>query len=476
MTTEARKSEVTRYLCAKAQIDEKWCNSVLEDFLDNDFTAIAVSPGVHIPTVLRSCLHAKKRRETKNLTLAVLYFVSIIFLLTIFLAPLALIAFCTAWRILFSEKKKARHAIVAKYMKKGTFDPNFFNIRVDSVIEKKIEEIAKTQDANVLIYRGSSPFIGAGENIGVWSYSIDIGRGKEDLGICKEPSKFKVLELYDYIMESVSSLGFTNLVIEDYLCINGQELRGKEDFLPSPLRRPITKIDNIAMQYFAERTTKWARHYKCIRVSDWNGELILSVFVRFSIVQKNLFMEVNSFLLKPLGQDFHQIDQLRSKPSSKDCQKIAFETMLKSFSYGNDVIQSTVGKSAENRQKKRKRKEIEEEILYNNAFDYGAETSLRERVSQGNSYSQYFQVLDKTMYLSSIERRLINSIIRFLDEKNIDTSELNETKSTILNHGVIVSGGSFEANSLSVGEKSKAAVFSFNSAKNKIKPKTESVA
>lgn len=470
MVTEVRKSEVTRYLCARAQIDEKWCTSVLEEFLDNDFSAIGICYGVDVPTVLRSCLHAQERRKAKNLTLAILYIVSIIFLITIFLSPLALIAYCIAWRILYSEQKRARHTIVAKQMQRGSFDPSFLsNLPLDALTEKKLHEIANTQEANIILYKGVSPFVGAGKNLEIWSYAIDISNGKKEIGISKEPTDLRVLELYDHVIKSVKSLGFKNLVVEDYLCISGKEIRGEKKILPTPLMRPITRVDDSFIKYFAENPKKWARHYKCIRVSDWSGELILSIFVRFSIVEKSLFIEVNYFLLKPLNEIFHQIDQLRSKPSSKECRKIAWNTAFKSFSIGGDILLSTIGSFADNRKKQKEKRELEEEIHYNIAFDYGADTSLRERSSNQDNYSQYFQLLDKEMYLRSIERKIIDSIIHFLDSKNIDTSALKEQKSTILNNGVIVSGGSLEAKNLSVGQKSKAGVFSFNGIKNQNK-------
>ncbi len=62
--------------------------------------------------------------------------------------------------------------------------------------------------------------------------------------------------------------------------------------------------------------------------------------------------------------------------------------------------------------------------------------------------------LDKEMYVKTIERQLLESIINFLDSKNIDTADLKKRQETILNNGVIVSGGTIE--SLAFGEKAKA--------------------
>ncbi len=46
-----------------------------------------------------------------------------------------------------------------------------------------------------------------------------------------------------------------------------------------------------------------------------------------------------------------------------------------------------------------------------------------------------------------LERSILDSTIDFLEAKNVDTSDLKERKTTILNSGVIVSGGSIEAKS-----------------------------
>ena len=90
-------------------------------------------------------------------------------------------------------------------------------------------------------------------------------------------------------------------------------------------------------------------------------------------------------------------------------------------------------------------------------FDYGASTSIRE-LAASNLYSHYFQKLDKEMYLKLIERQILDSIINFLDAHNIDTSDLRARQDTILNNGVIVTGGSVEAQNLTVGERAKSVM------------------
>jgi len=49
------------------------------------------------------------------------------------------------------------------------------------------------------------------------------------------------------------------------------------------------------------------------------------------------------------------------------------------------------------------------------------------------------------MHIKIIERQLLESVVEFLDARNIDTSDSKKRQDTILNNGVIVSGGSFTA-------------------------------
>jgi hypothetical protein len=103
----------------------------------------------------------------------------------------------------------------------------------------------------------------------------------------------------------------------------------------------------------------------------------------------------------------------------------------------------------------RKRQKIRRLIQENHAFDYGASNSLRE-FAASSRYRQHFQLLDKEMFVEIIQRQMLESIISFLDSRNIDTSDLKERQETILNNGLIVAGGSFQAGNLAIGDHAKA--------------------
>ena len=100
---------------------------------------------------------------------------------------------------------------------------------------------------------------------------------------------------------------------------------------------------------------------------------------------------------------------------------------------------------------------IRQSMERNPRFNFGAVTSIREMGMQ-NYYRVYFQQLDKERHVKTIEQCTIDAIVDFLSDHNIDTSDIRDRRTAILNNGVIVSGGDLNAENLAVGKGAKAAV------------------
>ena len=63
------------------------------------------------------------------------------------------------------------------------------------------------------------------------------------------------------------------------------------------------------------------------------------------------------------------------------------------------------------------------------------------------------------MTLKLVEKEILDAIIDFLEAHDIDTSELRERQSMILNNGVIMSGGTVQAETVAMGGRARAANF-----------------
>jgi hypothetical protein len=198
------------------------------------------------------------------------------------------------------------------------------------------------------------------------------------------------------------------------------------------------------------------RFYKTIQVTDWQGDLILTAFLRFHKNKRSLFIENNYFLLPPINDDFKNIDTIKEESGIRYfigwVLRLVFVTLGHSiisifniFGYINEIISEISGG----------KKVVMRKIVKSSPdFDYGAKTSIREAISQ-IQYTQHSQKLDKERYFKTIEKAIFNVLEEFLDKKNIDSSEFKERETSILNNGILVTGGNLKADNISVGKKSK---------------------
>lgn len=98
--------------------------------------------------------------------------------------------------------------------------------------------------------------------------------------------------------------------------------------------------------------------------------------------------------------------------------------------------------------RQRRRTKLLKHVKRNAFFDYGAPVTALDR-ARSSQYSRYFQMLDKTMYIKMLERTILDSVVDVLDEHGIDTDELVERRSTIINNGIMAS--SVDAQNIAVG-------------------------
>jgi hypothetical protein len=181
---------------------------------------------------------------------------------------------------------------------------------------------------------------------------------------------------------------------------------------------------------------------------------VLSIFLRFSRVSHNLFVEATYFLLTPVGDRFRKVDSLDAEMTFRRAFETTmwagiaapFLTVWAPFALLQRVME-VIRESS-------KRRQEEKQIVEDPSFDYGAALSCRQWASP-HQYRRYFQKLDKEMYFKVLEKNILDSILTFLEENNVDVSELKQRQAMILNNGVIVSGGSMTTENLAVGEGAK---------------------
>jgi hypothetical protein len=77
---------------------------------------------------------------------------------------------------------------------------------------------------------------------------------------------------------------------------------------------------------------------------------------------------------------------------------------------------------------------VAQAIRENRKFDYGAICSVRETGSE-QEYAKFFQKMDMERVHKVIDRHLLAAIVRFLQERGVDTAELEQSTRLIINRG-----------------------------------------
>ncbi len=339
---------------------------------------------------------------------------------------------------------------------RNRYDPARIAARFEAGPDARTSGGISTSEQNLVVYQGFSPFVGAGFDLGGWSFAVDVTRPKDSLENETRTVPFKIPELYARLQEKLGSLGFQGLSIKDCLFVNGTDLGRDRSILHSIYGRPVQQVNPETMKRYATEDSSRIRHYQWIRVHDWGNDLILSHFLRCSLKAKNLFVEFDRFLLTPLESQYRQVDSLPPRSwgsvlalgagsliSGPILAAIAWLVLL---AKGLEFVNRFLGFGD-----RRRRSEIKNNPLFN----YGVAASIRESLN-GPWFVHYFQKLDKEMYAKILEREILDAIIEFLDDHNIDTSEFKERETTILNSGIIVQGGNVEAQSLAVGAGAQA--------------------
>lgn len=318
--------------------------------------------------------------------------------------------------------------------------------------------------SNVNISGGYSPFVGAGVDLDSWSFTTRL----TDLEDAQKPAgKVDIAELSNYIKSRIMSLGLDDVKVTDELFVNGRDVNLAAHLLPNGrFEKPVSEIDRQYILGKINSNEKRERYYKVARISMWEGQLIISVYYRFLIINDNLFTEVRFFLLPPLKEKYLELKNLPLVATKKEIiGDITRSVFAGSYSWFIVVARVAAfiqgGFLAENARRKAWRREVESNRLYN----YGWENSLREKWSS-LAFERYFQKIDKDVALKLVTGEILSSLQIYLSERNISTEQFSQTTTKIINEGVMISGGEIKADSFAVGKGAKIAKSALNKVKN----------
>ncbi|QCG98449.1 hypothetical protein E6C67_32865 [Azospirillum sp. TSA2s] len=441
-----RISETTRYLSAHAALDHGFANNVIER---SKRLCKAHEPnyGVDMGILL---IEAKKSNEKfikRNFLISIIAFSFAIIAFKDFgrwhwsfwdAAPLLALSCLISGIITFYYKINSEKYVAGKF---GDSRPYSFEGDYDS----------NEDNNNVVVYSGLNPFVGSGNNIGGWVLAIDLKK-------INEPEKyveFDGKEVEEAIIKSISAIDIHKIFAYRTIFAEGKSIRGCSEILANPIVRPAKHVGDAVVNAFLNRKGS-IRTYCQVRIHEWMDQLIVSILFRSFRIGDKLVIEANYFVLHGLSKKYEYIDKIIGRKRFTELSSEFFACLfLGAFNVVISplkTIMKILGAFGEYKEKS----ELEKEVKENPLYDYGIKSTMREEESSG--VKSYFQMIDRIGIVKIVEKEILSTIVNFLEERGVDTSELKERQTSILNNGIIISGGNVNANGIVAGNNASSTI------------------
>ena len=201
-----------------------------------------------------------------------------------------------------------------------------------------------------------------------------------------------------------------------------------------------------------------ARVYVCVEMPGWQGQLVVTLFVRAVHAGGLLYLEWEYYVLPPLKPEFLAINHLHgSSPGSqfyRSCswgiRKGVLALVKAPFAVMTDLWRIFDAR--------RQSAQWENVIRKGHGFDYGAVRSIREDAC-GTSRLHYFLARDEIMYVLMSQQVLEREIRDFLRRHDVALNDFDAqideiAKSTHKHYNIHI--GSVSESTFAVGDKSQA--------------------
>ena len=302
----------------------------------------------------------------------------------------------------------------------------------------------ENKDQNLIIFRGDNPFDNFGLLFGNWNLVVDASRRKADEFGEHVHRDIDLNQLEMRIKEEVGQAGKIDDIRSLYF-VDGRELP-REIMVPGARRPPSNLQEEKFRSLYGSNPNSPVRRYLWIRRTMWKRNVSISYFLRITKHENDISIEISSVFLPPISQKFRRVDSYvpRSAAVEYSLNLVQGAKMLiwAPIWFGSQLDFGALLMDPEKAHK----------AMVKNTpnFNYGAPLCIRRRAADANSL-RFFQELDRRSTENAFAGRITRAFVDFLDEHGVDTSELREQRTTLLNQGIVVQGGDLKAKNVAAG-------------------------
>ena len=301
-------TNITRQVAASVYFNSRLADKII-DLLKNPYNAIVKGAGIDELTLLKHALNARHKEQVFHWWL---FLPSVIFILSsfVFFQPvIAIIIFLGILTATIVRDKTAKNFIKQNFLKEN-FNTDF---QYTGPEKKLVDQLEKKTCKNAVYYSGYSPFVGSGYEYGGWSFVVDIDKGKSEMGSVATPKAFLEDELYYRVSQDLLNLKIPNFSVENKVYFNGRNLRANKEILPDIFGNPVIEVSPEFIKKAMNSAFEDTRFYKMVQVVGWDGDLVVTAFLRVQKGEKTLFVENNYFVLPPIKDEYRAIDRIKKE-------------------------------------------------------------------------------------------------------------------------------------------------------------------
>lgn len=362
----------------------------------------------------------------------------------------AIAAAIVAYEIVYMRWSIARRFIKNRYQ--HNFRINFL-AHFTQFLKRRILQSEPSQ--NAIVFGGFSPFLGSGTPISNSDITVSVHRHYNDHSSpTPEVSvDIPVGEFYQAIDQEVAKLKLPNLQVLSHLYIKGFELNADGNVLKQPLARPAAILPEEQVWLLGHGDLASERRvYRVYRYVDTARDNVLSYFVRFYNIGSITFVEAVAYGLTSFDRKYFSLAPVLGEYILCRVIKTGLVAVLFAqfrlylipavWQFGIFLINAFVWWRNDLRQRRAAR--LQEE------YNYGPELTFREAIAAPFD-SSYYGNQDLVMYWRAIQQALFAGIISVLKKHNVDTSQFEKSAASIINYGVMVTGGQLNASQVAAG-------------------------
>jgi hypothetical protein len=180
--------ETTRYLSAATQVDLDYARRVIARVVYEPYRALAPAHGADVTVVARWALDSLRRIARRDAVLTVTLiagvFFSWLFAAVVQTSPWVVFAtvlamFGIAFSCISYEYWTRWYGILAGQMLRSVFDPERAPKPAKERVRLRLQAAADRKDGNLVVFGGTTAFIGSGNLLGQEQIVIDVSRGKQ---------------------------------------------------------------------------------------------------------------------------------------------------------------------------------------------------------------------------------------------------------------------------------------------------------